>query len=407
MRTLLQQALPGFAGGRVTIDRLRIVDARRNASRRRNPNPLTLRYELDVHDAATGTAGTRQFYGKVYRDGASAEAIHGTTALHLPQLDMLLWVWPADPGLPQLLQLLDPHQTRVWWGAPAHEVSVLRYVPERRATLRYARSARRQESTHLFAKTFSDERGEAIHQRFAHFWDLAQHDTHAPQVAQPLGYCAETRTFWQAQAIGTPLLPALASTPAASLPGRLARAMGTVHAAPPALAGPAPRDTAHWLTEIGRRRRKIARAAPELADRVARVAEAIERAANRLAPHPLTLIHGDCHPDQVWLDNERVVLFDFDEFTLGDPMEDLAGFVTKLGRVATGSEFAAQLLDAYSRMAPERFCQRRLQWHLAIQHLLQASRAFVFQVNDWRLELERRLARVEALCVPTAVASRR
>jgi aminoglycoside phosphotransferase (APT) family kinase protein len=109
----------------------------------------------------------------------------------------------------------------------------------------------------------------------------------------------------------------------------------------------------------------------------------------------------------VWLDNERVVLFDFDEFTLGDPMEDLAGFVTKLGRVATGSEFAAQLLDAYSRMAPERFCQRRLQWHLAIQHLLQASRAFVFQVNDWRLELERRLARVEALCVPTAVASRR
>jgi aminoglycoside phosphotransferase (APT) family kinase protein len=406
MRTLLQQALPGFADGRVTIERLRIVDARRNASRQRNPNPLTLRYELDVHHAATGTAGTRQFYGKVYRDGASAKAVHGTTALHLPQLDMLLWAWPADPGLPQLRQLLDPHQTRIWWGAPAHEISALRYVPERRATLRYARSAHGQESTHLFAKTFSDERGEAIHRRFAHFWDLAQHDTHAPRVAQPLGYCAGTRTFWQAQAIGTPLMSALASTPAASLPGRLARAIGTVHGAPPALAGLAPRDTAHWLTEIGRRRQKIARAAPELADRVARVGEAIERAAEHLPPNPLTLIHGDCHPDQVWVDDERIVLFDFDEFTLGDPMEDLAGFVTRLGPVATGSDIAAQLLDAYRRMAPERFCQRRLQWHLAIQHLLQASRAFVFQVNNWRLVLERRLSRVEALCAPTAVESR-
>jgi len=34
---------------------------------------------------------------------------------------------------------------------------------------------------------------------------------------------------------------------------------------------------------------------------------------------------------------------------------------------------------------------------------LQASRAFIFQVDDWRLELERRLARVEALFSTTAL----
>ena len=402
MRMLLQQALPGFADGRVTIESLRVMAARRNASRRRNPNPLTLRYELDVHDTATGTVGTRQFYGKVFRDGASAQAVHGTPALHLPQLDMLLWAWPADPGLPQLPYLLDPHQTRRWWGEPAHEVSAVRYEPEQRATLRYTRITRGAESRHLFAKTFSDDRGEAVHRRFAHFRDLARHDRLAPQVAQPLGYCAETHAFWQEPAIGTPLLRALASTRAPSLPRRLAHAIAAVHAAPRSLAGPEPHDNAHWLTEVRRRRQKIARVAPELADRVARIADAIEHAAGQLPPNPLTLIHGDCHPDQVWLEGERIVLFDFDEFTLGDPMEDLAEFVTRLGTVAAGSTLAAQFLADYGQIAPARFCERRLHWHLAIRRLLQASRAFIFQVDDWRLELERRLARVEAL-FPTTV----
>ena len=197
VRRLLQQALPDVAAGRVTIECLRVTNARRNASRRRNPNPLTLRYELDVHDTTTGAVGTRQYYGKVFRDGASARAVHGTPALHLPQLDMLLWAWPADPGLPQLPNLLDLRETRRWWGEPAHKVCALRYEPEQRATLRYTRVMRGMAPEHLFVKTFNDGRGEAIHRRFAHFWDLARHDTRAPQVARPLGYCAATRAFWR------------------------------------------------------------------------------------------------------------------------------------------------------------------------------------------------------------------
>ena len=397
VRTLLQQALPDAVAGRVTIECLRITNARRNASRRRNPNPLTLRYELDVHDTATGAVGTRRFYGKVFRDGASARAVHGTPALHLPQLDMLLWAWPADPGLPQLPYLLDLRETRRWWGEPAHEVCALRYEPEQRATLRYTRVLRGLAPEHLFVKTFHDRRGEAIHRRFAHFWDRARHDARAPQVARPLGYCAETRAFWQARAVGTPLLQALASSPAPSLPRRLAQAIAAVHAAPRSLAGPVPRDTTHWLTEVRRRRRKIARAAPELADRAARVADAIERTAGQLPMNPLTLIHGDCHPDQMWLEGERIVLFDFDEFTLGDPMEDLAAFVLKLKPAAMAPELGSAVVEQYAACAPGRFDRRRLDWQLAVQSLLQASRAFVFQQPGWADELERRLACSEAL----------
>lgn len=398
VRALLQQALPEVAGGRVAIDRLSIVNARRNASRRRNPHPLTLRYQLEVRDVATGSAATREFYGKVYRDGASAAASHGTPALHLPQLDMLLWPWPADPGLPQLRPLMDPNQTCRWWGEPAHAIGALRYEPEQRATLVYTRHTEGGQRQRLYAKTFRDNRGATIHQRFAHFWRTAQHDAQAPRVAEPLGYCEQTQSLWQAQARGVPLADALRSAPAASLADRLAHALAAVHAAPHELAGPEPHDKAHWLTEIRRRRRKIARAAPELASRAATVAEALEQAAVLQPASPPTLIHGDCHAGQVWLDGTDVVLFDFDEFTLGDPMEDLAAFAARLDAVTPDAAFAAQLFAAYQRLAPARFCAYRLRWHLVLQHLLQASRAFVFQVRNWPFELERRLARAEALC---------
>ena len=102
MCALLQHALPDAASGRVVIDALRVTNVRRSSSRHRNPHPLTLRYELALRDTASGVATRRDYYGKVYRNGASAEAPLGTAALRLPQLDLLLWAWPNDPGLPQL-----------------------------------------------------------------------------------------------------------------------------------------------------------------------------------------------------------------------------------------------------------------------------------------------------------------
>ena len=397
MRALLQQSLPGFAEGGFTIERLRIVKARRNASRQRNPNPLTLCYELDVRNPVTGDITTQPFYGKVYRGGASATAARSTPTLHLPQLDMLLWPWPADPGLPQLPQLLDTRSALAWQGKLVGHVDVLHYEPEQRATLRYTLASNGPGPQALFAKTFSDERGALIHRRFEYFWSLAQQDDAAPLVAQPLAYHADTRTVWQAQAPGKPLAQALFD----ELPDRLARAIAAMHGAP--MRPDTLHDSAHWLRETRRRQAKIARALPELAVRAARLADAIEQAAATLPAPVLTLIHGDFHPGQVWVDGKRIVLFDFDEFAVGDPMEDLAAFVTRLPGGGLPTELGKPMLSAYAQLAPERFCPRRLRWHLAVQQLLQASRAFVFQLPDWRLEVECRIERAQALCEPATM----
>ena len=92
----------------------------------------------------------------------------------------------------------------------------------------------------------------------------------------------------------------------------------------------------------------------------------------------------------------RIVLFDFDEFTLGDPMQDLAAFIVKLDQAALPPVLSAGLVEQYAAAAPGRFDAGSLAWHLAVQSLLQVSRAFIYQQPGWAAELERRLSSAEA-----------
>lgn len=349
------------------VDAVQVLAVRRSTSRRRDPHPLTLR--CDVHEGGRRVP----MHGRVFRDGASAAAWPGAPVLHLPALDMLMWPWPHDPGLPQLPALL----------AAGGQVEVLRWEPADRATLRFTEGPQVR-----YAKTFGDERGAAVHARIRHAWAVAQADAGAALVGEPLGHDAATRSVWQAEAAGLPLAP-MHGLPVAA---RLARALARWHAAPAALAGDTAHDAAHWRAEAAARAAKIGRADPAQAERARRLADRLADRAPAGRPH--ALLHGDFHAGQVAVHGLRPVLFDFDECTLGDPMEDLAAFAARPG---PGSDFAAALWGAYAQAAPEAFDLDALRWHLALQHLLQASRAFVFQVPDWRTVLDRQLSRAETL----------
>ncbi len=412
MQALLQRRLPGFADGRLRIDALRVHKARRSSSLQRNPHPITLCYELRVAGGDHEGMGCQWLYAKMFRDGASASCFasidmsrlqppaFGAALVHLAELDMVLWALPNDPGLPQLAALLDPERLRplLPWAALAIDpqrcrgiaVELQRYEPEQRATLRCSVTLEGADAPLvLFAKTFCDARGRAIDERFHYFWQRAHIDPAAPLVAPPLGYDAATQTAWQGAAEGVPLLQALADGDAPALFSKVTQALSALHTAP--LAWNRERPLAHWRAEARRRQTKIARAEPALAARAAALVEAIDTLAARWPDVPLGLIHGDFHPDQVWLHHGRVVLFDFDEFTLGDPLEDIAEFAIKLA----DHDLCRAFIAAAAATAGASFDPDRLRWHLAVQSLLQASRAFIFQRAGWRAELALWLARAE------------
>lgn len=413
LRAALQQGLPGFAEGRLQIETLQVLKMRRSSSKRRHPHPLTVCVDLQVHDAASARRGVQRLYGKAYREGASAGALaqaltgavapaeFGVALAHLPAHDMLWWAWPNDPGLPQLPTLLDPLRL------PAHlpalcggdvgvcAVQALRYEPERRATLR----CRLRDGRVLYGKTFHDGHAAIVQARFEQAWAWAAQDPLAATVAQPLGLDEATHCFWQGAAPGVPLME-LADEDAIPALRRLGQALARLHVHAAPLAEVETQSVAHWLAEARLRAQKITRVAPALAARTAALVHQLQAVADSMPEPPMSLVHGDFHPDQVWVHEGRPVLFDFDEFALGHPMQDLAAFITKLQQAEAASDTlrttgTRALLQGYRAAAPEHWQSRWLHWHQTVQALVQASRAFVFQVPGWPAQLALRLAVAE------------
>ena len=421
LRGALKRGLDGFQSGAFAIDAVHVSKVRRSSSLRRNPHPITMCLHLDVRDCASGMLRVQRYYAKTFRGGTSSAAFGavdrtgmvspaiGTALSHVEELDMLLWAWPNDPSLPQLATLVDPSRLPGRLPAAVHalgsvvdSLEVLRYEPERRATLRCTLAGTGAVQAHsvIYAKTFCDDQAaQTLLRRFEYFWQLAQGDITAPSVAQPLGWDRGTRTLWQAAAPGQPLMEVANAADAVADFERIGGALAKLHLA--ALPARDVRSTVHWLAELRRRVQKIGRAAPDLAARALALAEALEATTMRLPRARQTLIHGDFHPEQVWLHGERIVFFDFDEFALGNPMEDLAEFIVKLEQLSTspqrGERQADKLIAAYRAAAPRFFSAPWLLWHRALQTLLQASRAFVYQEPGWRDLVEARLAASERL----------
>lgn len=421
LRAALQRGLAGFQTGICVIDAVRVSKVRRSSSLRRNPNPISMCLDLDVREGASGQRSVQRCYAKAFRDGASAAAFAATdrAALVRPpagaalslvsELDMLVWAWPNDPSLPQLAALVDPARLPEHLpgavralGNSVASIEVLRHEPERRATLRCTLNgaAAAPAQCVVYGKAFADEGvAQTVLHRFEYCWAIAQSDAAAPWVAQPLGWDRATRTVWQAAAPGQPLMVVANSADAIADFERIGHALARLHRA--VLPASSNRSTTHWLGELQLRVQKISRAVPEFAPRVRSLAATLEALATRLPRARQTLIHGDFHPEQVWLHGSRVVFFDFDEFALGNPMEDLAEFIVKLEQLSSSSHRCERQVDslttAYRAVAPESFNAQWLQWHRSMQTLLQASRAFIYQEPGWHALLESRLTACERL----------
>jgi hypothetical protein len=365
MREALQ-SLPSLHGA--PIRRIVILHAARRAPRR---NPASRACRIGVcYGVETGDGSAQIVYGKVYPREVCAElwkAAGGARApMWLREIDMLLWRFPQDPGMPQLQGLLDD------------STQLIRYRPEERATL----CQHRAHGT-VYAKTFRSDEGVELCARFAYLARLSA-AAGAFEVAPPIGYDCLTRTFWQRGIDAPSLAASLTAKNCAALMKRTARGLAELHAAEPRF-GPT-RGVAELAAAAVERGAKIARCMPELARAAERITIAIAAHALDFAGAPLCQIHGDFHLGQLRVDADRLIVFDLDELALGDPLEDLASFVVKctLRDARLVAQACDEMIDAYASCRPAAFDSRRLDWHLAVQWLHKASRAYVFQRPGWR-----------------------
>jgi hypothetical protein len=242
------------------------------------------------------------------------------------------------------------------------------YVPSKRCILRYDRQDHADPAP-FFGKVYAAEDATLLFAQMQDLWSYSRESAPELVLARPLGCDARTNALWQASPGGEALLEVLDIRELPPLMRRVAAALAALHRSPL-------RPLRRWRLQEETQKLERARAAlgrffPELRrDCDAVLGELIAHApgeAERLVP-----VHGDFHCNQVLVQDERVAIIDFDLFGLGDPLHDVARFLSRFraftqGRLsdAEAEEAQASFLWTYEILVPWKIDRRRLAWMMA------------------------------------------
>jgi tRNA A-37 threonylcarbamoyl transferase component Bud32 len=348
MRVLLQRHLPATVETSIRVQECRITN-----TRRRDGSRGTIQYELRLEDPGTGhvwnevvtavTFGgnrTRRVWESI-RQAATPDADQPTrSALHpfayIPELDLLLQVFPHDHRLPGLARLISGPVPELVpalmeefgpgdWELISWDAEKVQYRVDMRAILRLTvgmtdASAGRTIERQFYAKVYRDpDQGRRAHR--------AQYDLH--ERASAVGrHLVVTKPIIYAEELRTLVTRAVPGTALSKIIGRGKGSVDAVKSAARAVAEfhqldvVAPqRSLAEDLARLREAQEYLASARPELADEVQSMVQAV---ALGLESAPSSLIHGDLKPDHILVDGDRVALIDFDLFGAADPVVDVA-----------------------------------------------------------------------------------
>jgi aminoglycoside phosphotransferase (APT) family kinase protein len=290
-------------------------------------------------------------------------------------LGMRVYLFPDDPALPGLPRALQPGvmagalAAALPGGPPALRcrVSLLRYRPGKRATLRFDLLARATPAGGIARRTVFGKvyhkpaKAAAVYQEMRLLAETAPVREGRIGVARALAFLPDIPLVVQEPVAGTPLDLLLRGAGGAGHAedgiARAARALAALHTI--RLPDERERPIAAEVKRFGRRAALIAGVDAPLGARLERLAAALAAWLPGLPAWGATigLVHGDCKPGQFLLDGERVVLLDFDHCGTADPASDVGTFLASLrqsGRM--------QLLQATGAPGPAAVAAARRGW---------------------------------------------
>ena len=408
MQALFQDELPDCSSGDWKIIDCKIQHPRFKTylnPKSRDKSFLALAYYLKGVNEQTKQTDERILYVKAYLAGRSqieyqkacdqAKNLRPTTVLHLDKYGIIGWFFPYDPALPMLHKVLDRafaenylmkflllQQRGLSPVIRGLDIDIVNYRPEIRCTYRYDYQGLSGNKKTIFGKSFADNKGAEIQRRIV---ILNQHTKTYPggfTFPPPLGYDENLNTLWLEGLAGQPLLEQLDETNARLLMVQVANNLLDFQSVK--IPGLAVISEANMLAEIQKKILKLQNAFPSIAQRFENILTLLRRGQEDLPDLPCRLSHGDFHIQQLlWMKDKRIALFDFDELVLASPLMDLANFsadlyALNLGQVLTES-LVNSLLCGYQEFSAEAVNEKVFIWHIQLQLLTRAYRAYIQQ----------------------------
>ncbi len=402
MKDVFQKHLPGFSEEKIKIRGCEILHTRHRFLPLENTQGkpcLCVHYALELLDSQRRKRGRQMIYAKAYQNGRSLKKFKrvdperlfsprfGEALVHLPELGLLVWAFPNDLKLPRLPEIADSEKVRQYLpyqSLPTGlaqqkditeiKIEVIRHKPETRCTFRYQIYGKgTKQPVTIYGKMFRYNLAKAVYHRMDILWKRSK-DPACFSVPQPLGYCEKIKTVWQAEMPGKPL------------PGELSldncqkfmktAAIGLVGLHKTSLPVSTKKRPVDHLTKIHGKLAELARAYPRLEKPLKFLLLHLENTQPKADSFSETLIHGDFIVRQIVVHRDRLGVFDYDDFALGDPLEDVAVFMVDLYFHGFTSKAAGLMGDmffaAYQAHADWKAPVHRLNWHLGVQFIIKA-----------------------------------
>jgi hypothetical protein len=430
MKIIFQEQLPEYAQEKLVITCCKILHTHYKIyleEKTRHRSFFVACYRLEISDSYGQRQGEQLLCAKAYLNGRSALKFSkidrsqlcpprfGAPVVHLPALDMIVWAFPNDPDLLHLPKVVDPQQVRPYLPATAFllggagsqtdvdadiNVEIVRYKPGKRCTICYDlnwAAAGCSQPISLFGKLFVDHKGRAVYQWMMRLWQRSLARPDAFGVAQPLGYQDEIQIAWQAALPGVPLLDLINGPDEAMLIRAVARGLADLHRSE--LAPPARQTIGDHLAAAHEEATELMKAYPLLTPTLQTLLTSIERSAPVLPSVDERPIHRDFHIKQLLVQDGKLFIFDFDDFSTGDPMQDLAFFIVDLHyrdlKPGLVNRLASTLFHTYREAAEWPAPLARLNWHIQRQFLTKAY--WFFKKRQLSLTITQELSRTLTL----------
>ncbi len=412
MKVIFQQRLSDFSQGRLAISDCRIGYTRYKTYKKPSAwdqSSLSVCYHLEIHDPSARKNRREILYAKAFlgdRSRIEFQKIKGVSSipsaceegiLHFSELDMIVWVFPNDPVLLHLPECIHPEAVKrhlpydrlpSGLNGPADisglDSEVVHYRPEVRCTTRYrlqSGTAADPKEIVVYGKTFNDARGEEIYQRMNALRRSGADNTERFIVAAPLAYSEEIKTVWQSGLDGDPFADVINETNYRSLLERVAGGLACFHKS--GLSSTVRITLDDHLEEIKKKIAKLIHAFPGLSGPLQSIATHLALRLPYSMPIPDRILHGDFSIQQLLVCRGGIAFFDFDEFAVGDPTQDVANFIVDLYFRSFDRGFVKYMevafIYAYRRRIDWSLSAERLQWHLQIQFITKAYRLYIQQ----------------------------
>jgi hypothetical protein len=338
----------------------RVIECAIANTRRRDGARGTVEYELHLEDTTSGHVWTQRVTGITFggdrtqrvwgslqqaaTSGAPNEQRSGLARFgYVPELDLLLQVFPHDYRLPALATLMAGPPPELVpallaefgsgnWRLAGWSAEPVQYRVDMRAILRvlvqakddHGAAAERQ----LYAKIYRDSDSclraftaqRAVSER-------AEERGGALVAARPIAHLDGMRTLVTAALPGISLSKIIRRGEAL-VPAVQAAARATAEFHQLAVAAPA-RSPEAEIARLKEAEAFLVSKRPDLAGDVSRIVQGV---IDGLDGAPAALIHGDLKPDHVLIDGDRVALIDFDLIATADPVADVAHLIAFLAR---------------------------------------------------------------------------